>query len=1588
MLDKESADSSVINSTTGFSFSATGSLTYTQNGNIVSASPLGLIRHTLTATGAKIDKICHIGEYDQVITAIRAHPRESIVAAAVYGSTQGSIAIVNTDTMTHVYDIPWPSVFGEPSALCFSHDASFLAVTTRSPGAIYFIMMEMDAHVIVASIEGLLPEGVPFAPQYFAADPTSLLSDEPSFIVEAGMTCIHLSLRKKFNYSKGDFSQLSSSFTCTAQYVLNMTGATSVDFVPFYTNNYLVGGFPDSSIALCALIRHPDTPYRSNLSDSVFTKYLPTAVSGVVARSGQTFNNITLIECLAADTYVTFKEINRRINIPLIIPKNVPTPRFGVSAIRGIVGGTVYVLMKSGMFCSFYISSTEKRSAELDDLSSEESDPEDQDNDSVNNGARKRDIRFDAMDRPVEVKKPPQTEGRAIELQTAMKTGYMNVALNFSACVLLNADLVLCDSGKNGSITSIFSRVSSMVDEITSWSEHRSNITFCSMTVDRTDLTTVACVVYDPATGSAYPVYMNLPQVNNRTALQCIMRPICTPFISLFGYVHINTISTATPYLRQVSQTFSFMSKQASLIGSEALASTRSQPLVDPLDSTPATDDPVIGFESDSLVALFGHSSLAPFISSGGRLSTRITLVDSSCAFSTRRFVIATSDGTVRLYEYDDQCISVIAAVRIIDTITSISCHPMGNIVAVACTDSVRLLVTNSDSLVLEYEIPVKLSTYVRFNTSGGILSVLKGNAVSLYDTWTKHCIGTLEGHNDIIVDICRLPNKLYKEVFFVTVAKDGMLYLWNKAGVRVSEIVGRVRFTSLSPYIAPIAEFGEYPPVLTCGNGCIHLCDFNSNLVLFTGYYEEDMDQNVACLRSILYDDYRDIVYASDIDGRIHSLLFPDNLKDKCLRIVENSKTGMVGADLQPEPTALRPAELKLPCVRFATSTSIVETNLQATFGVGLMGTYRSVVNSTERQLTASSTAKRKTPMSVPTSSETQRQTEEQPSDESDMEKLPETTGPRKHLIGKVSRSFEEVQKIKSHLVVRLALSPDHKYLLVTSTNQPGCFTLVLLPGPYKPCIHRKFRELASDIGVFKNEEAGFIDTDILVDESYMHVLRKILLTLLDRTKEAELEFEHTVRIVTQRHEKAAEAEKSLAAQELESAKQRTDLLVNNAEREAEQYEAELHSLDRMHSAALEKLEAQYRIKVQNSHEKHEKLKVDLEASQAYLDDTLAELMKQRDSRMESTLAAYNKEEEMIKKKLSKLDSDRTQLRKEYQELLRQSDEDADVQLQELQSRYNAQLEELQTRTNSVAAETGMIKNKFQTIEKSILTYQGSVATCENTLHNLQQTSNSLKAEIQLARAEAEARNEAIVSREKLIYSLKKEAKDLEKHRFVLDFKIKELRKCIEPRETEISDLKEQIRELSNELENFHKAAAILENVIQGHKDESNELKNNLLHLKSDNQLLRNKLMHLEHDVHDLADVHGSIPLATLKEKCRTLFDQYGGFNIIDADAASAANEKERHQQYLVKAINMLTRELQNSKDATVTENARIVEENAELLKEAAVLRREIQKILHGPITQQNTENSKVFAARLTAQEAEIKRLKKRIVELQNADD
>lgn len=50
------------------------------------------------------------------------------------------------------------------------------------------------------------------------------------------------------------------------------------------------------------------------------------------------------------------------------------------------------------------------------------------------------------------------------------------------------------------------------------------------------------------------------------------------------------------------------------------------------------------------------------------------------------------------------------------------------------------------------------------------------------------------------------------------------------------------------------------------------------------------------------------------------------------------------------------------------------------------------------------------------------------------------------------------------------------------------------------------------------------------------------------------------------------------------------------------------------------------------------------------------------------------------------------------------------------------------------------------------------------------------------------------ISEKDKRIYDLKKKNQELEKFKFVLDYKIKELKRQIEPRENEIADMRTQV--------------------------------------------------------------------------------------------------------------------------------------------------------------------------------------------------
>ena len=90
--------------------------------------------------------------------------------------------------------------------------------------------------------------------------------------------------------------------------------------------------------------------------------------------------------------------------------------------------------------------------------------------------------------------------------------------------------------------------------------------------------------------------------------------------------------------------------------------------------------------------------------------------------------------------------------------------------------------------------------------------------------------------------------------------------------------------------------------------------------------------------------------------------------------------------------------------------------------------------------------------------------------------------------------------------------------------------------------------------------------------------------------------------------------------------------------------------------------------------------------------------------------------------------------------------------------------------------------------------------------LNDLINMSRDLEANIKSQTTELAEREATIKDKDKRIYDLKKKTQELEKFKFVLDYKIKELKRDIGPREDQIEKLVEQTNTMKQELSHFER--------------------------------------------------------------------------------------------------------------------------------------------------------------------------------------
>uniref|UniRef100_A0A8C7KEZ8 Cilia and flagella associated protein 57 n=1 Tax=Oncorhynchus kisutch TaxID=8019 RepID=A0A8C7KEZ8_ONCKI len=221
------------------------------------------------------------------------------------------------------------------------------------------------------------------------------------------------------------------------------------------------------------------------------------------------------------------------------------------------------------------------------------------------------------------------------------------------------------------------------------------------------------------------------------------------------------------------------------------------------------------------------------------------------------------------------------------------------------------------------------------------------------------------------------------------------------------------------------------------------------------------------------------------------------------------------------------------------------------------------------------------------------------------------------------------------------------------------------------------------------------------------------------------------------------------------------------------------------------------------------------------------------------------------------------------------------------------------------------MEKEKMKTEQQKLLAHQ-----------------KCLERDILALKKEIQERDDTIQDKEKCIYDLKKKNQELGKFKFVLDYKIKELKKQIEPREKDIKEMKEPMRYNILLLYQFFNWLTVIELDIAEQKlkltTTDKEMHKGLQKVRDVEALVR----WFKTDLHNC--VGFTLEPKRLKDSITDLYDRYvQKSDVVDIVGVDAEVQRgyARHREHLERNVASLKRKL--AKDGVVhhADNVKIMQ-------------------------------------------------------------
>merc|ERR1719199_1217624 len=436
--------------------------------------------------------------------------------------------------------------------------------------------------------------------------------------------------------------------------------------------------------------------------------------------------------------------------------------------------------------------------------------------------------------------------------------------------------------------------------------------------------------------------------------------------------------------------------------------------------------------------------------------------------------------------------------------------------------------------------------------------------------------------------------------------------------------------------------------------------------------------------------------------------------------------------------------------------------------------------------------------------------------------------------------------------------------------------------------------------------DAASFFDV-VLVTRADMEEKNNDAADLTNKIGEMKVQSEYKLHL----QEQDANEKFKKMKEEMEAARSASEARFEALRRRKEQQELEaveaIQNMEREHMKAAEELESLYEKKLSIEAQRyrallHEKEDMEcsyeeqLEITKSKYNSVIIKLKGEFEGKTKEQQDAYNRlKDELGNTKAS------------YEEFVRQQDEDHEDEMLHVQQTHKKSLEEEQEAVLNLKSQAGVMRRRFDSFKVEKETLQSDLKLKEDELKGEKERNEEQERQIQMLKNDIRDREQTIDNKEKRISELRMKAKELEKIKFVLDYKYKELKKEMEPKETQIVHMKEQIKEMDHELG-------------QALNDKTHKIDNLNLEIKRQRAMVLEKERLVQLFVTDLEKLVTEIDPSYWRDAIRQLYRTYvkkGSKEAGSKDVPDSMDEFARQRDYMERSLETLKKRALKNEEA-----------------------------------------------------------------------